>query len=256
MTNINTSREMKLKSILMPKWKFKLYEKFLIVKKNIKLKEINISKKWLDINISNWLIFSISWSEAGYDEGKANLNLSILWLHLYLYTSQKLEKYNKDTYDEHKGDREWGIKIHNNVFWIYNGLKHNAFEFPYTYRHIVHSIKRKDGQWENDYSKLGLKAYKTKNRDYTENIMKDGSITKNYSKNFWDNEKWDKILYSETFDYTYHLKNGNTQNRKATIKIEKREWRRYFLWWTSWNNKINTFIDIQFDKEVGERSGS
>ena len=197
----------------------------------------------------------MTWQEANYDESKAHINFSLLWLHIYIYTSQKYAEYNKDTYDYHKGDREYGIKIHNDSFWIYKGLSHKSFEFPYTFQFIRHSVLRKDGKWEHDYSKLGRKVNRIKNSCYENMTMKDGSIKKNYNKDLWD-DKWKDVLYSEVFDYTYTLESGKVQKRKATVKVEEREWRRYFLVWFKWKANIHKYIEINFDEEVGERSGS
>lgn len=63
-------------------------------------------------------------------------------------------------------------------------------------------------------------------------------------------------LWKETHDYTYCLKNGKKQFRKATIKVEEREWRRRWLMWLPLFRQVRRSIDIAFDDEVGERSGS
>jgi hypothetical protein len=64
---------------------------------------------------------------------------------------------------------------------------------------------------------------------------------------------------TEVFDYTYVLKNGTIQNRKATVSVERR------TWWQRWfglgkkhltPKKVRTSINVQFDGEVGERTGS
>ena len=62
-----------------------------------------------------------------------------------------------------------------------------------------------------------------------------------------------KILSGkETHDYTYHLKSGKVQHRKATINKESREWKRP---WIPKRLYIES-IDIEFNGEVGERTGS
>lgn len=44
--------------------------------------------------------------------------------------------------------------------------------------------------------------------------------------------------------------------RLATVKVKEMEWRpRWFMWTTLFAQK-RTSIDIEFDKEVGERTGS
>ena len=56
----------------------------------------------------------------------------------------------------------------------------------------------------------------------------------------------------ETHSYLYTLKSGQTQMRSATIKQERRVWTRY---WPPFY-RVSNAIDISFDREVGERSGS
>jgi hypothetical protein len=61
---------------------------------------------------------------------------------------------------------------------------------------------------------------------------------------------------SETHPYTYTLRNGTVQERKATISkrrhiITYRAFKR--IGWPKW---IKESIDVQFSDEVGERSGS
>ena len=60
------------------------------------------------------------------------------------------------------------------------------------------------------------------------------------------------ISDEETHDYRYCLRNGAMQKRKATIKVESMEWHRY---WVPWK-KVSKYIDVSFDDEVGEKSGS
>jgi hypothetical protein len=56
--------------------------------------------------------------------------------------------------------------------------------------------------------------------------------------------------------YTYRLNNGTLQHRTATINGEEREWRWRGLKWLPWPRKIQRTIDVDFDGEVGERTGS
>jgi hypothetical protein len=62
-----------------------------------------------------------------------------------------------------------------------------------------------------------------------------------------------KILGEKTrHGYTYTLKNGQVQHRIATINPEQRTWKR---WWLPHTMVIKS-IEIAFDDEVGERTGS
>lgn len=62
-----------------------------------------------------------------------------------------------------------------------------------------------------------------------------------------------KILTEhETHPYVYTLRSGKVQNRQATIKVETRRWQR---WWLPFR-RVSRTIDVRFDDEVGERTGS
>lgn len=67
---------------------------------------------------------------------------------------------------------------------------------------------------------------------------------------------WDAKPYSEQHPYTYTLRSGTVQNRIATVSK-----RRHVLTYQGtrrikWPRWIRESIDIEFDDEVGERSGS
>jgi len=56
---------------------------------------------------------------------------------------------------------------------------------------------------------------------------------------------------SETYDYTYTRKNGQTQNVQATIHVVRMQWRA--KWWPIIRRKhVRTSIDIAFSAEIGE----
>lgn len=58
------------------------------------------------------------------------------------------------------------------------------------------------------------------------------------------------------FPYRYILKNGTVQDRTATVSVERRAWRPRCLRWTSLFEDGRTSINVAFNDEVGERSGS
>jgi hypothetical protein len=71
----------------------------------------------------------------------------------------------------------------------------------------------------------------------------------------WDVRNKAKKLVSKTYPYAYKLKNGEIQLRMATVYVERRTWRMEW-WWLLPFKLINTTIDVTFDGEVGERTGS
>lgn len=58
-------------------------------------------------------------------------------------------------------------------------------------------------------------------------------------------------------DYSYTLKSGEIQKRKAKFYVEEREWRwRLFHPFAIGPKIVSKSISIEFDDEVGERTGS
>lgn len=100
-----------------------------------------------------------------------------------------------------------------------------------------HSVLMADGTWLHDMADA---CRKNKNydrwRDFHEKVEQGA-------------QKW-------VFPYTYTLRNGEVQHRTATIKVEEWEHRRRCLKWTKLLRKVRRSIDVKFDDEVGERTGS
>lgn len=65
-----------------------------------------------------------------------------------------------------------------------------------------------------------------------------------------------EVATKETHPYTYTLRNGEVQKRNATIYAQRYEHRRRWLHFVDWFALKNDSIDIEFDEEVGERTGS
>ena len=68
----------------------------------------------------------------------------------------------------------------------------------------------------------------------------------------WKHREHKVLSEPETHPYTYTLRSGEVQQRQATIKAEQRTWTR---WWLPFK-RVSRYIDIDFNGEVGERSGS
>lgn len=72
-------------------------------------------------------------------------------------------------------------------------------------------------------------------------------------KNRWKTEEfWEKEV-SKQVDYTYHLKNGEIQNRTATIFHTRNT---YTMRGLPWIKKTYNYVDYAFNDEVGEQTGS
>lgn len=176
--------------------------------------------------------FRLSYETCGYFDARHRINISLIffrWTIILPIWSKHIDECDPP---------EWGIAIHNNKFWLYKGGRGNmkggnkwwTFTMPWDYDWIRTSNLRKDGTWEHE-------TKKTK------------------GKNFWD-EKWKEVLWSETYPYTYVLKSKEVQHRFATLRVEEREWRQRWLKWTSLFAQTRMTINIDFNDEVGEQTGS
>lgn len=58
------------------------------------------------------------------------------------------------------------------------------------------------------------------------------------------------------YDFSYTLKSGEVQKCKATVYVDRMEWRRRCLRWTPLFNLVRDSISVTFDGEVGEQAGS
>lgn len=68
----------------------------------------------------------------------------------------------------------------------------------------------------------------------------------------WQHREHLILSEKESHPYRYTLRSGEVQERVATINVESRLWTRPWLPW----KRLSRYINIDFDHEVGERSGS
>lgn len=68
----------------------------------------------------------------------------------------------------------------------------------------------------------------------------------------WKHRLHEILSKPEAYPYRYKLKSGEVQDRIATVNVERRTWTRFWLPY----KKVSTSINVDFDDEVGERTGS
>ena len=68
----------------------------------------------------------------------------------------------------------------------------------------------------------------------------------------WRGYEREDLSAPETHPYRYLLRSGELQERQATIKSKRCSWTRPWLPW----KRVRSYIDVDFNSEVGERSGS
>lgn len=192
------------------------------------MKTIELLKTYSDVGWKLELVFPYSLAALEYSEHYGNKCWFFALLGLTLFISR--EDYNME-YDR---DVAWGFSFSSSVkaLFLYWGSKCTILYYPWADWICV--------------------------RDQ---LMDEGG-------KLWNRPKWIKFadgmdkedeppnLYERILPYTYTLKSGQVQDRTAKIGVEEREWRLRLLQWTKLFNKISRCIWIEFDHEVGEKSGS
>lgn len=176
----------------------------------------------------SWAVTLCLFSDDG-DGGYYVLHLFCLWIRLWRTNSSPVG----DMLDR------WGIELHERSILMSWGGHYKFIYLP----------------WMYDYCR-------------TEVMLRDGT--------FVPYERWTRSgespepldIFREVHPYTYVLRavySHDTENdhkyvqrRKATITVERRSWcwRGWPFRWLRWPRSVQTTIDVQFDDEVGEQSGS
>lgn len=127
-------------------------------------------------------------------------------------------------YEPHEIMERWGIALYERSLYLCWGRHSKFLRFPWDWEHVKCEVRRPDGSWVPHVA-----SYDNKEPD----------------------GRW-----TETYDYTYTLRSGEVQRRKATVYVERREWRWRAFTWLPWPALKRQSIDIAFDDEVGEGTGS
>lgn len=146
-------------------------------------------------------------------------------------------------------ESQTGIGIHNGAFWVYPltdqhesrhdhpwWKKNYAFYFPWTLKHRLTEV-------------LEHKA----NLPYLQKTVWTDAGKKMMGS--WEERKKAQASVTEVYDYEYALKNGEVQQRRAAVFVERMTW--VARWYPLIPiKKVSTAIDVSFNKEVGEGEGS
>lgn len=202
-----------------------------------------IKEKNYTIYKNDWLEFCTGFRKlnfkvapAGYFDNRAQIDFSLGWGQFFISLP-----FIRSKYDECDPPR-YGFYFYSEDSWYPTsfvwcwGRKVKFFHMPWDYDWVRTSVLRKDGEWEHETTQEKLGGER--------------------NKRFRDKELWEGVFWKETHPYTYVLKNGTVQERTATIGVEEREWRPRWFKWTSLFKFVRKTISVEFNDEVGERTGS
>lgn len=152
------------------------------------------------------------------DDGVPRINVGIFLISVHI-----ILPFIKTRYDTCEPPA-YGIQYHNNIIWLQWGLHTKSFNMPWDLCFIKHEV----------LAPIGWVA----------------PANDEYYPPYSDN----RIV--KVYDYTYQTKDGSIQYRKATVCVERREWRQRWLKWFKINRRVCEDIHVTFDGEIGEGCGS
>jgi len=190
----------------------------------------------------------IKLSLGNYFNNHVRIKINLFFGELYIYTHIKINKsIDKIGATNYK---EYGFEFTNfegceHLLSISWGKKRKLFDMPWHlehYRTTYYDINNKPFFHEYSYPSLIRKLFPNDKLHIWE-------IRREYINN---NEK----MFKKEFNYTYKLKSGEVQKRKAKVSVNEMEWRRNWWQWCKIGNEINRYIEIEFNEGTGEKVGT
>lgn len=149
--------------------------------------------------------------------------------------------------EPHEIMESWGVYLNgaetqwkfDSIVWCWGDYT-KFWHMPWEWKFIKHEVRRADGGW---VPYVG--------------IWEIGQpITNTSGVVVFEGGKEPDGREELSFPYRYVLRSGEVQERVATVYVERMEWRRKWTRWIAMFAKRRQSIDVRFDSEVGENTGS
>lgn len=184
--------------------------------------------RWAEMTSDLGLALGLmNWSE----DDDWSLHVHLIWPNIYF----KLPFLPRRTPREHMLD-SWSFSLFERDIHLHWGHHCKIVHLPWDRDWQRTSYLLKDGTWAHD-----VRTDK----------HPDGFRRYDHYRQVREERGW-----SEAYPYTYTLQSGEVQHRIATVSVEEREWRQRWLRWTGLFAMVRRTISVDFDGEVGERTGS
>lgn len=172
----------------------------------------------------------INWDE----DGDWSLHVHLGWPNVYL----KLPFLPRRQPKEQVMD-QWGASWFDGTIHAHWGHRTKIVHMPWNWSHYRTSYLLRDGKtWVHEIRGVCSEPVGTR-------------IDRGYLSLSEALPRW-----VEMHPYRYVLRSGVVQERKATIMVSEREARMRWFKRLPWPRKVSRSIDVAFDGEVGERTGS
>lgn len=191
---------------------------------------------WAEITGGFGLALALCLFEEHY-----SLHVRFGWPNLYLRLPF-LQRWHRDPFEMMES---WGFSIHRHDAHLNWGRRCKIIHFPWSWDWVRTSHLLADGTWHDEIGRRRHEGFPNFP------LVKD-------EKRIWFGvyAVHDDMLWRETYPYRYVLRSGEVQERKATVTVTEMEHRWRLFKWLPFPRMVGRSIDVKFDGEVGERSGS
>lgn len=204
-----------------------------------------------------WLQATRGWGLAfnvgitGDDPDRFYVHLSLVWGHVYLTLPIRFRgKKEMGTFGPSWGG-SWAF---NDAIHFHWGERCKIIYMPWTWEWVRTSYLAHDGTtWFTEYAASWMARGAPVGEWWVQGWRRLDEHRAKYDATM---VKLDGIKWRRDFAYTYTLRSGEVQKRVATVTVEEREWRRRWTYWFKLGAKVRRTIAVEFDQEVGERSGT
>lgn len=183
------------------------------------MKEALIRNKWIEFSTTSG--FSLTFEPWSYFDERPLLHIKLpIWFNLFIHLPFKTGKEECET-------PKFGIYWFEQALWFCFGRKIKVWHMPWSWDFYK--------RWER------ISGYEKDSFHWIEIPISAPN---------------GKVGEKETHKYKYILKNGSIQNREAEIYVDKMQWRWRMFKFIPFIHKTQVCININFDKEIGEKTGS
>lgn len=192
--------------------------------------------RWAEISGQIGLALGLHW--YGDDEDEASLHIHLIW--------PKIKVPLRIPHERVMGGfgPSYGISVHRYEVHLNWGEGCKILHWPWSWQWVRSSKMMKDGSWLHELA--------SKPRQDFPNYP----IAHSEYRQYLPIDDLKKLMWQESYPYRYVLRSGEIQERTATLRVEEREWRWRAFQWLPFPRHIQRTIDIEFNDEVGERTGS
>lgn len=169
-----------------------------------------------------------------YFDRRYAINFALGWGEFMVYLPFKTNL------DEGCDMPRYGFAVHSQSLWLYKGGDYDGSQ-----------CQNQWIAWDLPFFSMVFDGHWIK--DKQNNWVKMGRLTRGNQEGVPAYEFRKTLAATSTHPYRYVLKNGTVQERIATCTVEKRQWHRK---WFPFLKLERNVINVEFDEEVGERTGS